>query len=158
MSYQVKRSKKITETLELVDAEGKIVEVISIDLDVDTVARQISKDHIELVKAGTELQEISKSIKDQENPKLQEMMEKYGNAVIKLFNTVFGEENTTKIVNFYENRYVEMSWEVTPFVVNVVLPRVREVAQSARKEVIDKYNRKERRRIGVIHGIFKWTT
>ncbi len=155
MSYQVKRSKKITETLELVDADGKIVEVISIDLDVDTVARQISKDHIELVKAGTELQEISESIKDQENPKLQEMMEKYGNAVIKLFNAVFGEENTVKVVKFYENRYVEMSLEVTPFIVNVVLPRVREVAQSARKEVLDKYNRKERRSIGVIHGIFK---
>lgn len=149
MSYQVKRSKKVVETLELVDENGEIVEVISIDLDVDTVARQISKDHIELVKAGTELQEINKKIKDQENPKLQEMMEKYGNAVIKLFNTVFGEENTTKIVKFYENRYVEMSLEVTPFVVNVILPRVREVAQSARKEVLDKYNRKERRKFGI---------
>lgn len=142
MAYQVKRSKKVVETLELVGENGEIVEVISIDLDVDTVARQISKDHVELVKAGTELQEINKKIKDQENPKLQEVMEKYGNAVIKLFNTVFGEENTTKIVKFYENRYVEMSLEVTPFVVNVILPRVRDVAQSARKEVLDKYNRR----------------
>ena len=149
MSYQIKRSKKITETLELVDAEGKIVEVISIDLDVDTVARQISKDHIELVKAGAELKEINNIIKDQENPKLKEVMEKYGEAIIKLFNTVFGEENTVKIVNFYENRYIEMSLEVTPFVVNVILPKVREAAQTARDDVLNKYNRKDRRALGI---------
>ena len=50
-----------------------------------------------------------------------------------------------KIVDFYDNRYIEMCKEVTPFITNVVIKRCIEIKNENQKAVLQKYNRKQRR-------------
>ena len=144
MAYQVKRSKKVKEELELVDEDGKVVKKIIVDLDANTIVKQLSKEYINLTNASIALEKAKKSKED-----LSECVEALGNAVISLFTTVFGEKNAIEIINFYENNYTEMCTEVLPFVTEVIIPKVRESAKEVKSEIASKYNRKARRKLGI---------
>lgn len=144
MAYQVKRSKKVKEELELVDEDGKVVKKIIVDLDANTIVKQLSKEYINLTNASIALEKAKNSKED-----LSESVKALGNAVISLFTTVFGEKNAIEIINFYENNYTEMCTEVLPFVTEVIIPKVRESAKEVKSEIASKYNRKARRKLGI---------
>lgn len=141
MAYQAKRHQHYIEQLELVDEKGEVSHVLNVDVDPAEMAEKLSKKYVDLLKAKREADDIDKS-----NPDLLvEAYEKLGNAVMSLIGAVFGEEDTKTIYEFYGNRYNEIITEIIPFVTNVVVPKVRELAQEQRKSTMQKYNRKQRR-------------
>lgn len=71
-----------------------------------------------------------------------ELLEFIGNTIIYLFNVSFGEANTKKICEFYEDNYDEMMKQVMPFFNQEFLPALREVAKIDSKRQADKLVKK----------------
>lgn len=143
MAYQAKRSKGLQEDFELVDESGEVAHVIHVSLDADSMLVNLNRKYTALTRALYEMQETKR--KAETRQELSDCIEVIGRAMIDLLETVFGKENTMIIVDFYENRYDEMSREVLPFVSQVVIPRMHEIASENRKSILEKYNRKQRR-------------
>ena len=148
MAWQAKRSRTFRDDFELVDENGNVVHTIHVSLDADDMTVKISRKYTALVRAMSETTEMKRKAESAEE--LENCMEKLGQAVIDMLEAVFGEEDTKSIVEFYENRYIEMSREVLPFISQVVIPRMQELAAENRKSIRQKYNRKTRRRLGLI--------
>ena len=142
MAYKVTRQKRVTEDLELVDENGAVVETIHVDLDSDVMAKQLSEKYLALINAQKVMQESKEADADKK-------LEVIGVAIIDLFESVFGKENAKRILDFYENKYIEMCQEVLPFVVNVIIPKVRSAAQQSRDKLLQTYNRKAKRKLGM---------
>ena len=135
MAYQAKRRKLYEEDFELVDEQGNVVHTLKVALDADSVVKKLSEKHVALTRALADLQEV----------KTDNALEVLGNAVVDILEAVFGTEGAETILEFYENKYIEMCREVMPFVTNVVIPEVRKISQSNKKTVLSQYNRKQRR-------------
>lgn len=137
MSYQVKRSAKVVEDLELLSADGTVSEVIHVRLDADAVAGRVSKDYTDLLKLQSRLNSLG------ETEDKAKLLEEIGKAVVTLFRTIFGEEDTEKIIAFYEKDFIDMCRTIMPFITDVVIPEVRKEAQRSRKSTLQSYNRKK---------------
>ena len=146
MAYQIKRHKRVQEELELLDDKGNVIHKLIVDLDADAIAKQISEKYLALVNAQKNMASIQQDV---DNGGYDKALEIIGTTIVDLFETVFGEDATKTIVRFYENKYIEMCQEVLPFVVNVIIPRVRSVAQESRDQVMQGYNRKQKRKFGI---------
>lgn len=124
MAYQVQRKNRIKESLELLNNDGSIYKVLTVDLNVDQIANRVNKAYEEIGRLQLELQ------KDPHNPHNQEA---YGKAVICTLEIIFGEEQLKDILAFYEDSYTEMLLDLFPFIHDCVMPQIRE-ASAKRKE------------------------
>lgn len=151
MAYQAKRSQKVIEDVDLIREDGSVQTTLRVNLDACSVVDKINDKYINLVHIQQEVQRIRGNMDD---PEIVGMAyEKLGKAVIEVFEAVFGPEDTQIILEFYENRYMEMCEELMPFVTAVVIPKVREVARESRQKIIQKYNRQQRRSLGLFGGV-----
>ncbi len=131
MAYRVKRKKRIKEELELCDENGVKVDSILIDFDIDEKSKAFNAARNEVIK-------IELAFKDAEEKNLEELQISYGDALLKLFEVLFGEEGAKKVVDFYENRWVEMTEEVIPFIQEVFIPEL----QNRNKEKVENLRKK----------------
>ena len=153
MAYQARRFKKVIEDFELVDENNQIIERLHVELDAGSIVEKIRQKYIKLVRANREIQNVHTDINSEE-----EILNAYsflGTAVSDLIEAVFGKEDTEKILKFYENNYVELSQEVIPFITQVVLPKLNEVAKQNKQNILSGYNRKQQRMLSK-KGMFKW--
>lgn len=139
MAYQAKRSKLFKEEFQLVDENGEIAKTLFVELDPSAVAPNLSKKYIALQHSLASVREVK------EKKETEKMYETVGMAMKDILETVFGEEDTKIIVEFYGGRYIEMCKEVLPFVSEIVVPQVRKLAQENRANIIAGYNRKQKR-------------
>jgi len=131
--YKLSREKKIIEQIELDGGE-----VIDINIDVENISNDFNQAYNKVIAAEKKMAELK--IKTDNKEVIDLNIERdYGEAVIALFSVVFGEENTSKILNYYENRYIEMSSEVFPFIINVVVPRMKTYMEEKRKKLENNY-------------------
>lgn len=141
--HELKRSKKIQEELKIGD------EILIINLDADSITREFRKKQIEIVKAEQSLNNLKKIgvTKD----KFDDALEIYGNAIISLFKLVLGEENAVKVLEFYEDNYIEMAREVIPYITEVIYPHIQQAANDQKDKLKNKFNpnRSQRRKFGV---------
>ena len=145
MAYQAKRHKKFQEDFELVNESGEVVHLLHVSLDADDMVVKINRKYTALTKALAETTEIKRKA---ENPEeIQKSDEILGTAVVDLLEAVFGTEDTEKIIQFYEGRYIEMSQEVIPFITQCVIPKLIEMKKDNKRAVLSGYNRKTRRRL-----------
>lgn len=142
MAYQIKRSERVREELELIDENGNAAHKLVIDLDAVTMVKQVSRKYLDLVNA-------QKSILNMDMEDKEEALEVLGRTVLDLLETVFGEENTRIIIEFYQEDYMEMCQQVLPFVVDVVIPKIRSTAQEARNNTLKGYKDKQSKRFGI---------
>lgn len=140
MAYQAVKHKRVIEELELVDENGIVKHTLVVDLDVDTMAKQLSEKHLALVNAQQEVANINLNGGNAENT-----LKIIGEVVIDMFQAVFGMENYNIIIEFYENKTVEMCQEVLPFVLDVVIPKIRTGAQESKMQTVDRYRQKKKR-------------
>lgn len=141
MAYQAKRYQKVIEDLELINEKGSVDHVLHIELDANSIVRDLSRKHLGLIHAHQELEKLDLS----DTETLGCAYEKIHTAMMELFLIVFGDKNMKVIHEFYGDRFVDMSREITPFVVGVVIPKVREQVKEQKKEIMQQYNRKQRR-------------
>ena len=104
MAYQVKKTEqRIRETLQI-DDNGTLVN-IPVDIYVDDVIRDYVRVTDQLKNIGTD-------------------PEKLGTAVIEMMQLVFGATGAQKLLDLYQNRYMDMIGDVYPFVKDVVEPKL----------------------------------
>lgn len=143
MAYQAKRTSAYTQDFELVDESGRVVYSMKVALDPGSVVEKLSKQYAELLKTKAKVDRISMPSCTQGD--LIKAYDTLGNTVIALIKSVFGEEDTKIILEFYRNRYNDIIIEVLPFITNIVLPDVRRISQKNREDILQKYNRKQKR-------------
>jgi len=132
MAYQARRSARITEDLELLDENGEVRQVIHVDLDPDTIAGNVSKKYVALLEVQRKLPKLQEGLKEG-GEAADKIYEELGKAYFDLMEAVFGAEDTVRIAEFYDGRLMEMTKELSPFLFNVVIPKLRKAAQKNRK-------------------------
>ena len=130
--YQIKRN-HIVEDLEIED-NGKILQ-LKVDINVDTMLKTYNNAQYKIAQASIDAQ---KAANDKDMSKAEEAM---GNAVLGLFEIVFGPEQTKKIIEFYDNKSLEMLGDIAPFISEVIAPRFKE-AQDRIKESYKQVSRR----------------
>lgn len=139
MAYQAKKQKRFVEDFQLVDENGNILKTLHVQLSADDMLAKINRKYTTLCQTLAETNEIKR--KAQSNENIGDCLEKLGNAVVNLFEAVFGEEDTKTIVEFYESRYAEMCQEVVPFISNIVIPRIAEIKKQNQKKLLKPYRK-----------------
>ena len=117
--YQIKRN-HLVEELQFED-NGKTLD-ISVDINIDSILQQYNKAQYQIAQASID----SKKAADEND--LEKAQEAMGNAIFGLFDVVFGHDQTEKIIDFYDNKPLEMLADITPFITDVVAPRVQEAS------------------------------
>lgn len=141
MAYQAKRKKVYHEDFELVDEEGHVVHSLHVSLDPDSTVKNLSVKHLDLIHALDAIKNVDP------NKAPETALETIGQTVVDILQAVFGADDAQLIIDFYENRYIEMCQEVMPFVTDIVIPQVRKLAQENRATIAAGYNRKVRRKL-----------
>lgn len=129
--YQIKRN-HLVEELQFED-NGKTLD-ISVDINIDSILQQYNKAQYQIAQASID----SKKAADEND--LEKAQEAMGNAIFGLFDVVFGHDQTEKIIEFYDNKPLEMLADITPFITDVVAPRV----QEAQQRIEDRYKQVKR--------------
>ena len=129
--YQIKRN-HLVEELQFED-NGKTLD-ISVDINIDSILQQYNKAQYQIAQASID----SKKAADEND--LEKAQEAMGNAIFGLFDVVFGHDQTEKIIDFYDNKPLEMLADITPFITDVVAPRV----QEAQQRIEDRYKQVKR--------------
>ncbi|MDL2257588.1 hypothetical protein LJC42_00315 [Eubacteriales bacterium OttesenSCG-928-K08] len=73
------------------------------------------------------------------NPNSQEAYQKLGEAIINMLSFLFGEENASSILEFYEGNYGELVKQISPFIVKKIAPPMRRAISKMRKSRINGY-------------------
>ena len=147
MAYQAHRKAKYTQEFELVNESGNVEHKILVALDPGSCIEKINKKYIDLLKADKEVNKMKFPDASLNHEELLNAYQKLGIVVVDLIEAVFGTEDTKTILEFYRNDYVAMSAEVIPFITTVVLPDLRKITQDNKRDILSKYNRKQRRSI-----------
>lgn len=139
MAYQIQRKSRIKETLELLDETGAVAESLTVDLNVDQIAGRVNKAYETLGAAQTALQKNARS---------DEALEAYGKAVLAVFDVIFGEDGTKKLISFYEGNFNEMLLDVFPFINDEIMPKIKAASADRREQMLAavKASKKARRR------------
>ena len=144
MAYQAKKHKRFQEDFELVNEQGDVVHSLHVDLDVDDLVPRLNRKYTALVRALAETSEAKRG-KITSSEDANQRFEHLGHAVVDILEAVFGKEDTSLILDFYENRYVELTKEVVPFITKCVIPRCIEIRKENQNEILRGYNRKQKR-------------
>lgn len=143
MAYQLSRTRKIIETLELTDNNGKVIKTIDVHLDVGIIAKEYRDLCEKLGKAERQLKEAQKQ---NDTELFEKTLEVYGEAIIALLRLIFGEENAQVLLDYFENNYFEMSIKLIPFIFDVLSPKIIEGIKAEKQQLLSQYDRKERRK------------
>lgn len=127
--YQIKRSEVLSETLQI-EYHGKTLEV--------KCEMNLAKQMKDYAKAN---RSVSVLMAKAQNDILDDPKE-LGQAIMALFVLAFGEEQTQKIVDFYDNDHVTMLIDIMPFFNEVVTP----MFTKQRKDKMDQLRKNAKRR------------
>lgn len=133
--YQIKRSEKIRDTLELCGEDGKPAVTLEFVVDIDAIAGELRRNLTDITTAE---QALKKAASDKD---YAETYEQYGRAVLGVFAVCFGRENAETICEFFKGNYVEMSVAIVPYIYDVILPRVNECIARRREQLKGIYRR-----------------
>lgn len=121
---RIEKSKPFVDTLELSDGEKDLQ--IEIKLDLNAVAHRYRPCQIALVEA----EKLA-----EQNPNDPACLNAYGEAICSMFQLIFGEVNTEKIMEFYEDDYSTMLLDLMPYLAQTIVPalqaeRERKISQA----------------------------
>lgn len=139
MAYQIKRSEKIVDELELCDEGGNVVTRLDITVDIDSIAAELRK---RLVNVQNAEKLLKKAVSQEDYAAAYEL---FGQTVNDVFSVCFGAENAQRISEHFEGDFIEMSVAVVPYVYDVILPKVNDSLQRRREQLRSIYRGKGRR-------------
>ena len=114
--YTITRN-HVVEDLHLED-NGKTLD-LHVDLNVDGILQRYAAASKALVDAQ----------KAASQGLTEERVQALGEAILGIFEVVFGKEQAQKLVDFYDGAYTEMLADVAPFINDVVAPKINEAQQ-----------------------------
>lgn len=120
MAYKIVRN-HIVEQLEIEDNGNTVT--LNVDLSVDKIIGDYNKAQYSIAIANRAAHEA------QNEGDIQKAEQMMGEAVLNLFEVIFGERQTQMIVDIYQNRALEMLADIAPFISDVIQPRIAEAQQ-----------------------------
>jgi predicted naringenin-chalcone synthase len=114
--YQIVRN-HVVEDLELEDNGKKLV--LHVDMNVDKILGRY-------LQVAGELAQAQRAVRAEQT---DEKVEALGAAILNVFSVIFGDAQAKQLVDFYDGAYMEMLADVTPFINDVVAPKVNEAQQ-----------------------------
>lgn len=114
--YQIVRN-HVVEDLELEDNGKKLV--LHVDMNVDKILGRY-------LQVAGELAQAQRAVRAEQTA---EKVEALGAAILNVFSVIFGDAQAKQLVDFYDGAYMEMLADVTPFINDVVAPKVNEAQQ-----------------------------
>lgn len=84
------------------------------------------------IQAQERLLDIQKKLEAYEREQKEtpvELMTLLGDTIVYIFQLLFGEDNTKKIVEFFEGEYDEMFSALLPFITKELIPKIKETAK-----------------------------
>lgn len=140
MAYQIKKSHDIVEDIELLDENGAVALTVHVDISPEQISQGYRKAQLDLIHAQKQVDKGADTA-----------LEDFGKAVIGMFNVVFGEENTQKILEYFNGKYTDMCVQCMPFISDVVRPAIERSNNAKRSMIANNYklSRKQRRKLGL---------
>lgn len=141
MAYQIKKTNRITEDVEFLGENGEVELTVELDIDVERIAGDFRKAQIAVMNA-------EKAAKEKQT---DEMLEAYGKAIVEFIRLIFGDENTQKLIKYFDNRYIDMLFQTMPFIYDVVVPSIEKSIQQKKQIIANNHNlsRKQLRKLGL---------
>lgn len=130
--YQIKRN-HLVEELEIED-NGETL-ILTVDINVDSMLKKYNQAQYRIAQASINAKAAAG---EKDIAKAEEAM---GEAVLALFEVIFGENQTKKILEFYDERTLEMLGDIAPFISEVVAPAF----QKAQTRITERYKQVNRR-------------
>ena len=83
--------------------------------------------------------------------KTDEVLETYGKTIIQLMRLVFGDENTKRLAEYFDNRYIDMLCQTMPFIRDVITPGIQRSIQQKKQIIANNadFSRRQRRKLGL---------
>ena len=134
--YEIRRSIKIVEQLKIGD------EVLDIVIAPEEIVNGYNKAVGDIMTAQ---RAIAKAQKENRAESTKAAIEQYGETLMRLMNILLGEASTQKILAFYGGNKIEMSSWITPFLTNVIAPKMRDAANTMRNDARAGYRKAGRR-------------
>jgi len=140
MAYQIKKDNEVVEELEFLDNNNEVVKKINVKINIDKIASEYRQRKVEITEAQ---QKINKGEDD--------AVELFGVAIINMFKTVFGEENTVAILEYFEGKYTDMLTNCIPFIEQVIQPAIEKVVKDKKQILANNMNlnRKQKKSLGL---------
>lgn len=140
MAFQIKKDNEVVEELEFLDNNNEVVKKINVKINIDKIASEYRQRKVEITEAQ---QKINKGEED--------AVELFGVAIINMFKTVFGEENTVAILEYFEGKYTDMLTNCIPFIEQVIQPAIEQVVKDKKQILANNMNlnRKQKKSLGL---------
>lgn len=131
MAFKLERKKRIVKEIEL---NG---EIIRAEITPDAIIQQFNRCRNDIIRAQAEIAKAQTQKADDSD--LEKSYQAFGDAIISLLKLVFGQENTVKILEFYQNNYTEMIEMIFPFIEDEIIPEFQEAVKSERERLKSRY-------------------
>lgn len=117
--YTIKKAAHIVDELNIEEGDKKLK--VDINIYVDDIMAEYTKCQKQIAVAQEKIKQ---------NQSDDDALAALGEAIVALFCLLFGEEQTKKIVEFYENRTASMLADFLPYIVQVILPAIQDAQKN----------------------------
>jgi hypothetical protein len=93
----------IKDTLELCNRAGEVEKTIPITINAARIANDVTKLRIDMANAANDPETL-------------------GRAAVELFTLLFGADATSEIMSYYNDDYISMISDLTPYIVEEIYP------------------------------------
>ena len=127
---EIRRKNKVKETFHITDNDGRELTVESV-LDPGEALPSWNRAKNSIIRAQTAKQPDFEAL---------------GRAIVDVFAVFFGEDGTTKILDFYGGNYTDMMEDVFPYIQDILLPKLETESAKRREAMMSLYRSRTRRR------------
>lgn len=120
MAYNLKRTEKFTDTIDLVKEDGTAVKSFTFTIDIDKIADGVRKSYMQVIEAEKQLRSMAGT------QLYHEALAHFGTAVHAIMEFCFGTENARTVADYFGNDYVEISIALVPYIYNTIIPKTTE--------------------------------
>lgn len=118
--YNIKRTEKFTDTINLVKEDGTAARTLTVTIDIDKIADGVRKTYIQVIEAERQLHATAGT------ERYHEALAHFGTAVHAVMEFCFGTENARIISEFFGGDYIEISIAIIPYIYNTIIPKTTE--------------------------------
>ena len=130
MAYKLNKAKRLIEEIELEDGQ-----IINVDINVGKISIDFNKHYNNILRL--------QNIKGEPTP---QDLEDLGVAIIELITLVVGADGSKRILEYYNDNYMDLLENILPFIVDVVSPAIKNYIKEKNTDAAGKYKSKQRRK------------